>query len=185
MNKKFFTTALLGVLALCGVALSAQDSSSLPFVVRMDLNLKDQLTNIATNTNSEFGYKKLNSSGFVSLSTSMAEASKDGNSAIVSLGDVSKSDSIQFGFANSAASTFEAAKIKVSSDSGYSYSYNPDNFFSLDFEKEPFNGNLEIYVTGTPLPPSTVTLLVALGAGAIFLLYNDRRRRTMRCSGRA
>ena len=182
MNKTFFAAALAGVLAFCGIALSATDP--LPYAAKMDLNLKDNLTRIATDTGTEFGYTTEGSSEFVSLSTFMETAPVKGKTAIVSLGNVTRSDSIKFGFRNASTNTFEAAKVFVASDPGYSYSYNPDSFFSLDFDKDPFDGNIEIYVMGTPLPPSTVTLLVGLGAAAIFLLYNDRRRR-MRSAGRA
>ena len=53
-----------------------------------------------------------------------------------------------------------------------------DTFFKLDFPEAPFDGRIEVLVAGTPLPSSSVTLLIAFAAGVFFLLYNDRRKRT-------
>lgn len=183
MNKTFFTAALAGVLAFCGIALSAEETTK-SFAVKMDLNLKENLTGIANRTDTEFGFKKSGSDEFFSLSDYMSSAKVEDNTATVNLGSFAKGDAIKFGFENTDTGAFEAANIRVASDPNYSFSYNPDSFFSLDFEKEASDGNIEIYMMGAPLPRSTVTLLVGLGAAAAFLLYNDRRRR-MRCSERA
>lgn len=102
----------------------------------------------------------------------------------VSLGEASKNpeallnQSIEFGYRNSDGK-FEpkTVSLKVSADPGYYADYKEESFLQLDFAKDPFDGVIDILVMGEPLPASTVTLLVALGAGALFLLYRNRRRR--------
>ena len=69
------------------------------------------------------------------------------------------------------------SSISVAGDPLYYAGYNSDSFYQLDFSEDPFNGNIEILVMGEPLPASTVTLIVALGLAAAFLLYNNRRQR--------
>ena len=89
---------------------------------------------------------------------------------------------IQFGYgvADSENPDFEArtVSLKVSSDPGYYAAYNNDGFYQLDFSEDPFNGYFEI-VVGKPLPAPAVTLIVALGAGALLLLYKNRRQRSI------
>jgi len=68
------------------------------------------------------------------------------------------------------------SSISVSGDPLYYAGYNSDSFYQLDFSEDPFNGNLEILIMGEPLPPSTVTLISALGLAAAFLLYKNRKQ---------
>ena len=71
------------------------------------------------------------------------------------------------------------SSITVAGDPLYYAGYNSDSFYQLDFSEDPFNGNIEILVMGEPLPASTVTLIVALGLAAAFLLYRNRRQRAL------
>ena len=143
--------------------------------VKMDVSLKDNLTTKAAQTGKNFGYLK-NGGGFFSLSSAMEAASTEGGKASVQLGSFSNGDAIQFGYAAEDGSGFTAAAVKVSSDPGYSYTYNPESFYTLDFSNSAFDGNIEIFPLGTPLPASTVTLLVALAAAAALILFNSRRK---------
>lgn len=83
-----------------------------------------------------------------------------------------------YGVADSENPQFEprTVSLKVSSDPGYYGDYKADSFYQLDFSEDPFNGKIDIYVA-QPLPAPAVTLLVALAAGAVFLLYKNRRQR--------
>ena len=71
------------------------------------------------------------------------------------------------------------SSITVAGDPLYYAGYNSDSFYPLDFSEDPFNGNIEILGMGEPLPASTVTLIVALGLAAAFLLYHNRRQRAL------
>lgn len=111
--------------------------------------------------------------------------------ASVPLGNFKQGQSFQFGIGTS-ATDFEAidiasvkalkasgsgnSSITVSGDPLYYAGYNSDSFYQLDFSEDPFNGSIEILVMGEPLPASTVTLIVALGLAAAFLLYKNRRQ---------
>lgn len=202
MKKTLFTAALALALSLGGAALSAQETSTdaitlekdhslVTLVVesKLDVNLKQSLTTTSETTGTaSFGYKK-NGTEFVSLVDAMAavEVANSDNtakSATLTLGKFQTGDTFQFGYGNS--STFEAftPTLKVASDAGFHAGYDIDSFYQLDFPKDPFDGRIEIYVMGEPLPASTVTLLVALGAAAVILLYNNRRTR-VRCSEQA
>lgn len=44
---------------------------------------------------------------------------------------------------------------------GYETPYK--TWYHTDFAEDPFDGLIEIYVVGEPLPPATTTLLIALG----------------------
>ena len=181
-NKSLFAVAAAFVLTLGGVALSAQDSMDI--VAKMDVNLKNNLTAKATETGKSFGYIK-NGGGFYSLSSAMAAATTDSDGkASIQLGNFTSGEAIQFGYAAENGSGFNAAQVRVSSDPGYSYTYNPESFYTLDFSNSAFDGNIEIFALGTPLPASTVTLLVALAAAAGLLLYNNRRKQ-VRASSQA
>lgn len=88
---------------------------------------------------------------------------------------------LDFGYASEAGedfTDFEKRKVafSVSSDPGYYAGYLNDGFYQLDFSKDPFDGVIDI-VIGEPLPAPAVTLVVALAAGALFLLYKNRRQR--------
>ena len=87
----------------------------------------------------------------------------------ITFGYGSEEDSSQF--------TPRTVTLNVNADPGYYTGYKSEGFFHLDFSENPFDGAIEIMVMGEPLPPSTVTLLVALGAGALLLLYKNRRTR--------
>lgn len=148
-----------------------------------DFDLKAKLAAAATTTSGDkqFGYL-LNGSEFVSLKNALTNANvievNDAKLASISLGNFNKGDTIEFGYGNP-DSDFVATNVSlnVSSDPGYFTGYNSENFFQLDFSQDPFDGMIEVLVMGEPLPASTVSLLVALGAGAVFLLYHNRRRR--------
>lgn len=179
-NKTLFAAALAFVMTIGGFALSAQEGT---LSVKMDVSLKDNLTSAATQSGKVFGYKMENG-GFQSLSSAMS--SQSGSKVTFSLGTFTTGDAIQFGYASGEGQDFVAAPVslKVASDPGYSYSYNPANFYPLDFSNSEFDGNIELVPVGTPLPASTVTLLVALGAAAAMLLYYNRRKQ-VRISGQA
>lgn len=44
---------------------------------------------------------------------------------------------------------------------GYENQYKA--WYDTDFAEDPFDGLIEVYVVGEPLPPATTTLLIALG----------------------
>ena len=177
MKKNLFAAALACAIAFGGFALSAADTTH-ELTVTMSVALKDHLTSAAPDANYSFGYR-MASGGFQSLNSVLATAPTTGDSIKISLGDgFADKDGIQFGYATDAAgSGFTPANVKVSSDPLFSYNYNPASFYEYDFSKDPFDGNIEVLNFGTPLPSSTVTLLIALAAAAGLLLYNNRRQR--------
>ena len=157
------------------------------------INLSEFLTTVDKNeVKYEFGYLKTgadNKTEFVSLSSLL---NKNGNTvaddakvATISLGSFKRGDSFQFVYAGSNGSYVPANKISAGGqgDALYYAGFDQDSFFKLDFSEDPFSGNIEILVMGEPLPPATVTLLVALAAGSAFLLYSKRRR--VRCAEQA
>ena len=181
MKKTLFAAALAFVMTIGGFALSAQDAKS--FVANMDVSLRDNLTSNATQLEKDFGYKK-EGGGFYSLSSAMNTAAKDGKVSFL-LGTFTPGDAIKFGYASSGSgSDFVDAPVKVASDPGYSYTYNTGTFYTLDFPGEAYDGTIEVDIIGAPLPASSVTLLVALGAAAAMLLYFNRRKQ-VRISGQA
>ena len=113
--------------------------------------------------------------------------------AFLPLGKFKEGQIFQFGIGTSAAdfepiavASVKALKasggnssISVAGDPLYYAGYNSDSFYQLDFSEDPFNGNIEILVMGEPLPPSTVTLIVALGLAAAFLLYKNRKQQAV------
>jgi len=163
--------------------------------------LSEKLTSYITSARSDgmvFGYKMNNGTGdvFVPLevsSVSDVETVGKLDAASLHLGNFEQGQTFQFGFANEDGTGFTAivvqsvkdiksagatnSSITVAGDPLYYAGYNSDSFYQLDFAEDPFNGNIEILVMGEPLPASSVTLIVALGLGAAFLLYNNRRQR--------
>ena len=144
-----------------------------------EIGLSESLTKIAVSGEKEFGYM-LNDGQEGSKFVSLAELMKNvpsGDVASISLGKFQKSDTIKFGYADADGQNFSWVKpFKVESDAGFHGDYDAESFFHLDFAEEPFDGMIEVLVVGEPLPASTVTLIVALAAGAGLLLYNNRKR---------
>ena len=195
MSKTLFTAALAFVLSIGGFVMSAQaqeaqnqtvsEPSAEAGLWQLVVSAKDEtllnkgLKAIAVNSNEKsFGYKV--GGKFISLSDAMvgAPSAADGDkvSATLELGSFNPTEQLQFGYGDE--NSFDAISgLKISSDAGFHAGYNIDSFYKLDFTKDPFDGKIEIYVLGEPLPASTVTLLVALAAAAGLLLYNNRRTR--------
>ena len=138
-------------------------------------------------TSYSFGYQKIgtdNKTQFVSLSAVLSNADRDAADksgvAAISLGGFKKGETIRFGYGDGNGKFIDKASASLvtdpKSDALFYAGYDHDGFFKLDFAEDPFRGNIEIMVIGEPLPPATVTLLIALAAGAAFLLYSKRRR---------
>ena len=199
MKKTLFTAALALVLSLGGFASFAQaqqtasDSSAatpapwqldLVFKAKNETSLKKGLASLADNKKQSFGYKITvdDQEKFVSLSTilgsevTVSTNEKGEAQATFKLGEFQKDDALQFGFSNEDFSTPNST-LMVASDAGFYAKYDINSFYHEDFSKDPFDGKIDIYVMGEPLPASTVTLLVALAAAAAILLYNNRRTR--------
>lgn len=113
----------------------------------------------------------------VSIVNKQGETVKS-NVTSISLGKFSKNDTIQFGYQDADGAFHPYSAAKIESDPGYYGGYEADSFYQLDFSKDPFDGMIEI-VVGEPLPAPAVTLIVALAAGALFLLYKNRRQRSI------
>ena len=153
-------------------------------------SLTEKLVSLSNYNGKSFGVMK-NGSQFIPLGGASVETIGNLDVASVSLGKFEPGESFQLGFANPDGSGFEAYEsvssvkdlqaagksVTVNGDPLYYAGYNADSFYHLDFAEDPFNGNIEVLVMGEPLPPSTVTLIVALGLGAAFLLYKNRRQR--------
>ena len=203
MNKSLFTVALACVLSIGGLTatasaenytpqskiafdkasgvLSSKGSESLKMLMMNpktsdNMGLSEFLETIAVSGDKEFGYM-LNDgqegSKFVSLSRFLKSV-QSGEVASISLGKFKTNDTIKFGYADADGKNFSL--VKIESDAGFNGEHDPDPFFHLDFAEEPFDGNIEVLVVGEPLPASTVTLIVALAAGAGLLLYSNRRK---------
>ena len=178
----------LGKVSFQDGQLSSSVSENLKLLVMgsSDVSLKDNLAQASQNENNkDFGYLR-NGSEFVSLKDAMNDAEvvslENEQLASISLGKFNKDDTIRFGYgsnANGSDFSGNTVSLNVAADPGYYAGYNADGFFQLDFSEKPFDGTIEILVVGEPLPASTVSLLVALGAGAVFLLYRNRRRRAV------
>ena len=134
-----------------------------------------------------FGYQKKDANGNTSFSSLSSVLSKDDVNAAdkkgvaaISLGEFKRGETIQFGYGDVDGNFVDTASAALvadpKSDALFYAGYDHDGFFKLDFSEDPFSGNIEILVIGEPLPPATVTLLIALAAGAAFLLYSKRRR---------
>lgn len=157
----------------------------------VSINLNEFLTPVEKNgVKYNFGYLKTGAdkkNEFVSLSSILNSETiaDDAKVATISLGSFKRGDSFQFVYAGSNGSYVPANKISAGGqgDALYYAGFDQDSFFKLDFSEDPFSGNIEILVMGEPLPPATVTLLVALAAGSAFLLYSKRRR--VRCAEQA
>ena len=174
--------------------LSSKGSESLKMLMMNpktsdNMGLSEFLETIAVSGDKEFGYM-LNDgkegSKFVSLS-GLLKGVQSGEVASISLGKFEKNDTIKFGYAdadgkNFSPDTVSLSLVKIESDAGFNGEHDPDPFFHLDFPDEPFDGNIEVLVVGEPLPASTVTLIVALAAGAGLLLYNNRRKQRAFCA---
>lgn len=194
MKKNLIVAALAGFLTVCGFAASAEDVTvSTPtmsvknpmrvlFIAKPEYNLTQKLTNAQTVVDGKtMGYivnPGTSSANFVPLSTALSdvEVTQDSNGySIAALGRFTNGETIQFGYNTPAG--FKAAPISVlTSDSGYYAGYNPDSFYQLDFSEMPFDGKIDVLVVGEPLPGTTVTLILSLGALAIFLGYTRRKQ---------
>ena len=197
MKKSFLTAALACVLSVGGLALFADDngfSFDKDTGVLSSKGASESLRILVDNASGKLGLSEfmkprddgksfgymLNGASetgrkFVSLATLMSSIKTSGNTESVSLGSFSKDDTVQFGYASSDGSGFSS--VSIGSDAGFYSGIDTESFFKLDFSENPFDGNIEIMLMGEPLPASTVTLLIALAAGAGFLLYNNRRKR--------
>ena len=132
-----------------------------------EVKLKANLVNLPQVEGKKFGYRL--GDKFVPLSE--VASSVTANDAL----------SFDFGYAIVSGedfSEFEKSKVSfnVSADPGYYAGYNNQSFYQLDFSENPFDGVIDI-VIGEPLPAPAVTMIVALAAGALFLLYKNRRQR--------
>ncbi|MBP5585628.1 MAG: hypothetical protein J6Y92_04670 [Lentisphaeria bacterium] len=195
MKKTLLTAALACVLSIFGFVATAQESTvtlndgkfssnvsknlSLLVATSTDVDLSAKLASVSSGEKT-FGYKK--NGTFVSLAQAVSEAQVatvgEAKVTSISLGEFNKDDTIQFGY-NGGDNVFHPySPFKIESDPGYYGGYNADSFYKLDFSEDPFNGMIEIYVIGEPLPAPAVTLIVALAAGALFLLYKNRGRRS-------
>ena len=196
MKKSLFSAALACVLTVFGIAASAQDQQAVSFdenskvfssnvskslsllvATSSDVNLSENLSVVSGDTKT-LGYTR-NGGEFVSLADAVSNAkvvSADGaNVTAIRLGEFKANDTIQFGYRD--AGGFHAySPFKIETDPGYYGGFNTDGFYQLDFSEDPFNGKIEVIV-GEPLPAPAVTLVVALAAGALFLLYKNRRPR--------
>ncbi len=208
MKKSFFAVALACALSFGGLTayadnftpqgkvsfdnetgiLSSRGSESLSILLMNpsasgDIKLSSFLTTMATNSSGEKEFGYLQSDGtFVSLAgvlKSIDAASVDESKvASISLGKFEKDNTIQFGYADKNGENFSS--VKIESEAGFHGAYDTDSFFHLDFSEDPFDGRIEVIVVGQPLPASTVTLLVALAAGAGLLLFRNRKQHARR-----
>ena len=185
MKKRLFTAALAFVLSIGGFVLSAEEhniyfhDNAMKLVVasKTDAGLAEGLSLLSgTNTETKtapgtFGYT-LNDGEFCSLATAINDAKIDTKTktATILRRTFQNGEKIQFGFEKD-------GNFNVVSDPLFYGEYNADSFYQLDFSKDPFDGMIEIYVMGEPLPASTVTMLIALAAAGGFLLYRNRRTR--------
>ena len=53
-----------------------------------------------------------------------------------------------------------------------------DTWYRYDFAEEPFDGRLEIYVFGSPLPSAKATLFIVLLTAGIIMWSRNRLQRT-------
>lgn len=162
--------------------LSSNVSKSLTMLIAAEsnVNLKEKLATVADWDGKTLGYKK--NGVFISLSQAVKEAKVvtegDVNVASIQLGRFKEGDIIQFGYQDAENAFHAYASDKFAGDPNYYGGYNPESFYQVDFSEDPFNGLIEI-VIGEPLPAPAVTLIVALAAGALFLLYKNRRQRSL------
>ena len=201
--KKTLVTIILGcAMSFMGFTASAQNqpqqavkmsddifssnvSKSLSILAVSPSDGLDLVSDLSKRTpeNKVFGFKRSNG-GFVSLADAIADvktvpAAENARVSVIPLGTFSENETFQLGYATENGedfTPFSVTKAK-SSEPNYYSGYNPDSFYQLDFAEDPFNGMIEIYIMGEPLPAPAVTLIVALAAGALFLLYKNRRQR--------
>lgn len=179
-----------------GTVFSSKKSESLKIIAIDASNavgqksLSEKLTSLSNYDGKTFGVMK-NGSEFIPLGRASVETVGKFDVASVSLGKFEPGQTFRFGFANPDGTGFEPYEsvssvkalqaagqtVTVAGDPLYYAGYNADSFYQLDFAEEPFNGNIEILVIGQPLPAPAVTLIVALGLGAAFLLYRNRKQR--------
>lgn len=206
MKKTFITTAVACVLMFFGFASFAQTqavslvsegdgakfSSNKSNTLKLlavspassELDLVSALSQRAPD-NKVLGFKR-SSGEFVSLSDAIADvqtvpAESSAKVSVIPLGSFSKDETFQLGYADENGENFESLTVKhftAAADASYYASYNADSFYQLDFSEDPFDGMIEV-VIGEPLPAPAVTLIVALAAGALFLLYKNRRQRSI------
>lgn len=198
MNKQFIMAALAGFLTVGAFALSAQEQKTEPQPLTAkdnmrilaiakstsDPKLADNLQAFqrAGETNGvDLGYYVVEAGSseghFVSLSGAISqEVTTDAQGRdVVTLGRFSADDKVQFGYQEN--NQFYATPINVlSSDPSYFTGYKAEGFYQLDFSETPFDGKIDVLVVGEPLPGSTVTLILSLGALAIFLGYTRRKQ---------
>lgn len=193
MKKTLFAAALACALTLGGIVSYAQDGSS-------SLVGIDQGTNVFTSKSKSenlyltilpkasesslamnFAIKRGSGDAESLLTAEQIESAKakDVKGLSLSLGTFKADESFQLGVVSN--NSFEPF---VSSEPGYYTSVNENSFYSLDFSENPFDGARDIYIMGEPLPAPAVTLIVALAAGATFLLYKNRKQRVL-CSEQA
>ena len=187
MKKTLVTTALVCAMTIFGFATSLQaqdgygpiESGKVQYSAQSllildkreeaDVNLTANLATASTSNGKEFGYCINNQ--FVSLKDAIEKTKKV---------ELPYNQTLLFGYGTS-ASDFAPRKVSfnVSSDPGYYAGYINDGFYQLDFSNKPFDGVIDI-VIGEPLPSPAVNFVVALAAGALFLLYKNRKQRLIR-----
>lgn len=70
---------------------------------------------------------------------------------------------------------YKMVTYKVSEENGIYPEFNTDKFYNIDFAEDPFDGLIQVFVMGEPLPSPTVTLICAVGVIGI-LLYCKKRK---------
>jgi hypothetical protein len=191
MKKTLFTAALAFVLSLGGFVLSAEeeantqasDSDLLKLVVASKTEAQTLIQGLSKLDESYIvnqnvlGY--MDNGDFCSLATAIENAeSKSATENATNLLGSFKDDfksTYQFGYKENGKFEAVGPILNVASDPLFYGEFSSDGFYKLDFDENPFNGMIEIYVMGEPLPASTVTMLVALAAAGAFLLYRNRK----------
>lgn len=180
MKKTLFTAALACVLTLGGLVSYAQvtpsGDNSFAASASEKLYLKI-LPKASSSLAMNFAIKR-GDADYQTLLTSeqiSAASSEKVKGLRLDLGNFAANETFKVGVVS--GGQFEPF---VSSEPGYYTSVDTNSYYSLDFSETPFDGTIEVFVFGEPLPPSTVTLLVALAAGAAFLLYRNRKQRDPR-----
>lgn len=164
-------------------------SLSILVATSSDVNLSENLAAVSGADGKTLGYTR-NGGEFVSLAQAVSDAkvfpvtttvdgeTKSANIASIRLGEFNQNDKIQIGYQDGEG-FHPYSPFKIESDPGYYGGYNSDSFYQLDFSEDPFSGMIEILVVGEPLPAPAVTLIIALAAGALLLLYKNRRQRAV------
>ena len=148
----------------------------------------DMLKNLKAYAEKEEGGKKygfLADGQFVSLQkaleTSEDTSSNNDGETFIRLRKFS-AQNLQFGIGSSVSDfeSFTGSASEVSADPQFYGGYNAESFYSVDFAEKPFDGMIDILIMPEPLPAPTVTLIIALAASAVFLLYKNRKQRGIR-----